>query len=508
MAKKPIAKKGSDAEANGLTNAGGSQSLAPLQIIRTETVISRLPIHNLVKGGTVNIQITQRNENGKVSLHWEVSPSNKYGHPGQLAYKLDTVVINRIIDEIGRPVPRMLKIGTLNRLCGELGSQKNELKRALQQNASTTISAKLAYKGKDGSEKKLEAIFARYSVVFTGETLPSGEKADEIYVIFNEPYLEVLNSAPVRPLSYDYLRQLSPTCQRFYEIVSYRIYAALKYNHPRAKLLYSEYCTYSAQQRHDNFERVRVQMYRVHKPHLESEYLENVEYQAMTDEEGKPDWVIFYVPGAKARAEYDTFNSKQGRNAQTANLPPGSVQPELHSLFKADELTEVPIEMRGEMTAQGLVKHFHLLARRVNGYRPVSRELEQAETILATYGAQQAQFLVEFAVSQAAKTNFKVRQFGAVMQYVDEGSAFYGKRGLAVEATPVKIEKQLNFWEDQDSETQRAEARLTALPADELESRKVSARQSILSKLPSAREWSEDVMEQTVRASLLRELAE
>ncbi len=503
MAKKSITKKGSDSEANALANAGGSQSLAPLQIIRTETVISRLPIHNLVKGGTVNIQITQRNENGKVSLHWEVSPSNKYGHPGQLAYKLDTVIINRIIDEIGRPVPRMLKIGTLNRLCGELGSQKNELKRALQQNASTTISAKLAYKGKDGSEKKLEAIFSRYAVVFTGETLPSGEKADEIYLFFSEPYLEVLNSAPVRPLSYDYLRELSPTSQRFYEIVSYRIYAALKYNHPRAKLLYSEYCTYSAQQRHDNFERVRVQMYRVHKPHLESEYLENVEYESMTDEEGKPDWVIFYVPGAKARAEYDTFNTKQGRAGQGGEIPE-RLLPEVHSLFKPEELTEVP----GEMTAQGLVKHFHLLARRVNAYRPVSRELEQAENILTTYGAQQAQFLVEFAVSQAAKTNFKVRQFGAVMQYLDEGSAFYGKRAWPIEAVPVKPEKQLNFWEEAESETQQVEARLAALPVEELETRKEIARQSILTKLPAAKDWSEDVMEQTVRASLLRELSE
>lgn len=503
MAKKSITKKGSEADANALANVGGSQSLAPLQIIRTETVISRLPIHNLVKGGTVNIQITQRNENGKVSLHWEVSPSNKYGHPGQLAYKLDTVIINRIIDEIGRPVPRMIKIGTLNRLCGELGSQKNELKRALQQNAATTISAKLAYKGKDGAEKKLEAIFARYSVVFTGETLPSGEKADEIYLFFSEPYLEVLNSAPVRPLSYDYLRELSPTCQRFYEIVSYRIYAALKYNHPRAKLLYSEYCTYSAQQRHDNFERVRVQMYRVHKPHLESEYLENVEYQSMTDEEGKPDWVIFYVPGPKARAEYDTFNTKQGRAGQGGEIPE-RLLPEIHSLFKPEELTEVP----GEMSAQGLVKHFHLLARRVKGYRPVSRELEQAENILTTYGAQQAQFLVEFAVSQAVKTNFKVRQFGAVMQYLDEGSAFYGKRAWPIEAVPIKAEKQLNFWEEADTQVQQAEARLAALPEDELESRKDLARQSILSKLPAAKEWSEDVMEQTIRASLLRELSE
>jgi hypothetical protein len=505
-AKKPNKKYKMIGEAVTAVANAESQSLAPLQIIRTETVISRLPIHNLVKGGSVNIQITQRNENGKVSLHWEVSPSNKFGHPGQLAYKLDTIVINRIIDEIGRPVPRMIKIGTLNQLCNELGSQKNELKRSLQQNAATTISAKLQYKGKDGSEKKLEAIFARYSIVFTGETLPTGEKADEIYIIFNEPYLEVLNSAPVRPLSYDYLRELSPTCQRFYEIVSYRIYAALKYNHPKAKLLYSEYCTYSAQQRHDNFERVRVQMYRVHKPHLESGYIEKVEFQMTMDGEGKPDWVIFYIPGAKAKAEYDTFNSKQSRQPQMLQAAAEEDVPQTAPLFEADEL----IESTGEMNATQLVKHFHLLARHVSGYRPASRELEQAEMLLTTYGAPQAQFIVEFAVAQAAKTNFKVRQFGAIMQYLDEGAGYYRKRNPQLnQPTPMSAEeKQLNFWDSQETMEAKAEMKLSALPPAELFARQQAAREQIIAKLPSAREWSEEVMSQTVKAILLREFAE
>jgi hypothetical protein len=34
--------------------------LGPLNIIRTETVLSRLPIHNLSKKGRVNIQITKK----------------------------------------------------------------------------------------------------------------------------------------------------------------------------------------------------------------------------------------------------------------------------------------------------------------------------------------------------------------------------------------------------------------------------------------------------------------
>jgi hypothetical protein len=318
--------------------------LAPLEIIRRESVFENLPFHNLIKGGEINIQITHKNENGKVDLYWEVVPGG-FGRPGQLAYNAETLWINRKIDELGRPVPRIIKLGSLNQICEYLGSNKTELKRALRQNASTTISAKLNYKGNDGRERILESTFTRYSVHFTGETLPSGQKADEVCIVLNEPYLEVLNSAPIRPLNYGYLRELSPTSRRFYEIVSYKIYAAIKYNHPAARLLYSEYCTYSAQRRHLDFERARVQMYRVHKPHLESSYIAKVEFEECTDEEGKPDWVMYYTPGKKAMVEFQTFNRKQD---------PG--QTDIDSDIKTLDVEPASAE---KTDASALVAYFH-----------------------------------------------------------------------------------------------------------------------------------------------------
>jgi hypothetical protein len=53
----------------------------------------------------------------------------------------------------------------------------------------------------DGTEKRIEAGFTRYSLVFTGETLPEGAVADGVYIILNDPYRDVLNTAPVRPLN-------------------------------------------------------------------------------------------------------------------------------------------------------------------------------------------------------------------------------------------------------------------------------------------------------------------
>lgn len=500
-------------------------SLAPLQIIRTETVISRLPIHNLVKGGAINIQISQKNEQGKINLQWEVSPSSRFGHPGQLAYKLDTIVINRLIDEVGRPVPKLLKIGTLNQLSQELGSQKNELKQALRQNAATTISAKLDYKGKDGQERKLEAIFARYSVVFTGETLPTGEKADEIYIIFNDPYLEVLNSAPVRPLNYDYLKELSPTAQRFYEIISYRIYAAIKYQHPTAKLTYSEYCTYSAQRRHQEFERMRVQMYRVHKPHLESQYLDRIEFQEISSTEGGPDWLILYTPGPKAKAEYESFHRKNLGAGKM--LPPESQEPSLmgqpliSSPSEAMPVLQAPVKLSKATSAPDLavqlVQYFHLCARGKSDYVPArtGKEVRQASNLLTLHGESTVRFLIEFATREARKTKFQMRTFGALLQYVDEGLQAYTLEGSPTTlpsstVSPVTPHSHTNALEENSVPPdtyqdiyEQAEKKLQSMPSEELQALYAQVKDKLLTEHAAiVQRFDEGTLEATIRAGM------
>src|SRR5947207_3214887 len=87
--------------------------LGPLSVIRTETVLSRLPIHNLAKKGNVNIQILKTTPAGEVELKWEVSYSDRYGQARQLAYKLDTIVIDQRIEEAGRPLPERICLGSL-----------------------------------------------------------------------------------------------------------------------------------------------------------------------------------------------------------------------------------------------------------------------------------------------------------------------------------------------------------------------------------------------------------
>ncbi|MGH9760773.1 MAG: hypothetical protein ACREDR_39615, partial [Blastocatellia bacterium] len=259
-----------------------SSESGTLNAIRTDTVLSRLPIHNFSKSSRVTIEIDQKNIRGDAQLRWEVSYNERYGPARGLAYKLDTLIINRRIDELrgkGKEIPRLVRLGSLKQICAELGCPVSgpnlkQIRQALMQNASTVINALVHYKDIHGCPSVLEATFTRYSVVLTGQALPeTGERATAVHIHLNEPYHRVISNVPVRPLDYDYQRQLSPATQRWYEIISYRIFAAIKYGKENARITYGEYCMYSATTRTYDNNQMRVQMRRLHEPHLKSGYI-------------------------------------------------------------------------------------------------------------------------------------------------------------------------------------------------------------------------------------------
>jgi hypothetical protein len=289
-----------------------TEELFPVNPIRVETVLSRFPVHRISKRGNIQIEINERGEAGELVTKWEVSHNTKYGQPGALAYKVDTLIVNRRIDEAARPVPETLKLGSLKEIGDELGladsgKNRNDIKRALHQNAGAYITAKRTYKGADGVERTAEISDTRYGIIFTGEKFPDGRRADAVYLILHRAYREIINTAPIRPLDYYYLRDLSPGAQRFYELISYQIYAALKNERPRARVLYSYYCMRAPQIRYFDYDHVKKQMYKLQAPHKKSGYISEVELRETRDVDGRPDWEMFYTPGRKARAEFRSF---------------------------------------------------------------------------------------------------------------------------------------------------------------------------------------------------------
>ena len=441
---------------------------APLSILRTETVLSRLPIHNLTTGGPVTIRITRTNAQGALDLRWAVSYNAYYGPPRHLAYKLDTIVINQLLDAVPRPLPRVLKLGSLRQIGMLLdvqvsGRQYAHLKSALHQNASAYIVAYLRYRGRDGRERTLNTGFTRYSVIFTGESLPDGTQADAVYLVLSEPYLDLLNHAPVRPLDYAYLKVLTPTAQRFYELLSYKMFAVLKYRYPQATLRYADYCLLSTQQRYTRFDQVKKQMYKVHQPHLTAGYVVQVRYEATTDVDGQPDWLLHYTPGPKARAEYGAFTHQPGAEAAAARtLPatprdtPGTAAPE----------TEVRL-----VQAHALVTAFYQRFYGLTQVIPLPKELEHATALLAQHGAAKAHFLLAFAQQAAAETHYQPQVLGGILHYLPRALAAYDAQAArAIQAATQRAAADERTWHERYLEWRQHELRRlrAALPPAKL----------------------------------------
>ena len=332
-----------------------------LAVLRTETALSRFPMHRLTKGKMVQIEI----KNQASAVYWKLSHNSDYGQPGALAYKLDSLFINRRIEEAGRPTPKIIRLGSLREVAMEmgLGTNTNAVKEALLQNATASITAKISYRTQDGAEQWLEAVFNRYSVVFTGEKFPQGGTADAVYLVLNDIYQQILSTAIYRPLDYDYMKSLPPIAQRFYEIVSYQIYAAVRHDNPRAKLLYSEYCLLSTATRYLDFDHVKKQMYKVLRPHTQSGYIAKVEYESLTNEQGENDWWMYYTPGPNAGREYHAFTGvgkirKPGKTRKPTKTPkPNKTKKKTESSdlalpFPNEAPLSAPDEIESQLIAQ------------------------------------------------------------------------------------------------------------------------------------------------------------
>lgn len=347
------------------------EKFTPKDIIRTETALSRFPVHRLSKKGSISISIKVAKPNGELKTQWKVSYNSEYGQPSPLAYKLDTLIVNRRIEEEGKPLPRLIRLGSLTEIAHLMGTGEkntNAVKKALLQNAFAAITAKFTYKTKSSGEAFAEIADTRYGVIFTGEKLPSGEKADAVYIILHDIYREILNNAIDRPLDYEYMQELTPGAQRFYELLSYQMYAALK-NRTSAKMLYSEFCMYAPQTRYYDWDHIKKQMYKLHRPHLASQYIEEIQFEKILGEGGQSDWLMIYVPGIRAKGQHVSFQRKpvpRIKHSERSATQPSFLPEEKPELFPEPVLTFAPEEEQlvsnliqfgvGETKARSLVK--------------------------------------------------------------------------------------------------------------------------------------------------------
>jgi hypothetical protein len=274
-----------------------------INFVRVETLLRKYPMHVLQKGSkATELVISDVDAEGQEVIKWCVKFKAEEGAPGELAYRIDRLIIDKCL-EAHREIPNVLRLGTLGDICKVLdippsGKNMRNIKSALLQLQGTRI---------DIANDLGEGRFYRYpSIMFTGDKRSDGTRSDAIYLEISTAYQAILRRSSRRPLDYDYIGTLPPAASRLYELVSSRIFAALQKGgrNLEARILYSEFCELSALTRYEIYKSMAFQMKRIHKPHIESSYISGVTYDARTDKRGRPDWMMIYTPGDKARREF------------------------------------------------------------------------------------------------------------------------------------------------------------------------------------------------------------
>jgi len=277
-------------------------------------------------------------------------------------------------------------------------------------------------------------------------------------------------------------------------------------------------------------------MYFVHKPHLRSGYLKSVQFDETTDAEGNPDWIMYFTPGPKAHAEYRAFNRKQlahgetiiieeeielvpskreDRGAVPPRTPDQSPQQPALPLQASGPTPELPPHpevgewptLQPELSPLQLVQYFHTRARGKDSYEPHgTKEVDQAASLSARYGEEKARFIVDFAIQEAQKTNFKMRTFGALFQYVSDALAEWDYQEIERERVHKLQARVAEETRQQEDEQRGGEELLEQLSPDQFQTLYDVERQRLFERLPQAAQWESPVLEATIRAALINRL--
>ena len=376
---------------------------------RVEAVLSKLPIHILNNDEDIDsIKIE------KAGLSWEVSPG-RWGMPGSLAYKIDCIFINHRIDQNRPTLPKVIKLGSAREILRELNMAENgtniaAVKRALRQNASAFIQAEIPYR-ENGKVGSFQFEGTRYVLVFQNQVLPDDTKADSIYIVFHDVFLQFLRSAPVRPISSTYLKHLSgsPFSQRLYEILRFQFYGAFQQRRPYAVLRYSDYCIQAPLPRRLDKNLIKQQMRRIHKPHITSRYIRRVDYEPIGDSD-YTDFNIKYYPGILARQEYDLFCRK--------SLP--VPEPIGRGLFNSISLTSDQQMPEALTPSQELVAEFQALRFGGVQKRIAKSEERFASGLIERWGVGAAKEIVMTAYMRAEGAGSKPAYLTGLGRFIEE----------------------------------------------------------------------------------------
>jgi len=166
---------------------------------------------------------------------------------------------------------------------------------------------------------------------------------------------------------------------------------------------------------------------------------------------------------------------------------------------------------RQAQEAEELVQHFHKIFHGVDNHSPQSREISQAIHLISQYGLETSQWIVDFTRGEAAKTNYPIQHFGAVLNYASRAVSHLDRCRQEEERAKKAIEHQTRQLEEEQVSRAKGEARLAALTPEQYQARFEQTKAAVLREHPFlASRWEAGVgakiQEEMIRSRMVRDL--
>jgi hypothetical protein len=311
-----------------------------------------LPFFNLTvrrKGIPKVIKYSGRDDAGR-PIRWEVyqDTSEEIGAPAVEAHEVWYLLVKPSIDGQRRAdgtIPEIIPLGGIRDCLRKVGwtiggFQARELIKSLTQISFAGCVADLwvptGERDEAGKERflQIKGRFSRLSVYAIGEYhLTAQELAeskfdfdleDILYIRLDPLEAKLQQLQDQRILDNQYLFSLKPAARRWYELMAAKIFGVVSNKGTFCEIRYSWYTQqHHTLKRYVEHKRVRFQMDRVIKDHIESGYIAKAEYRAVKEPDQLIDYIIRYYPGPGATASMDRVQTHlRQRKASRQRLSP------------------------------------------------------------------------------------------------------------------------------------------------------------------------------------------
>ena len=291
---------------NGLTQLLPDETLQQ-NIIQYEFNLLNRPLFFVDKkseGKMKEINIPIKTEAGVG--HWIVSPTMKLGAGGPFE-DMVLLILNKIINELPRPVSNPINIGSLRQILSLMdygddngGWGYTRVKTAIRRMVHLAISHKFSFYDKKLGKYMTDAdgeFHILDQCLFIGEPMPAGGVSEHNLIWMSSTLLKSINSRYVGPVDLDFYNNLRPLSRALFKILQV-VFFAMKGEGFFAQFCYSTICARTTIKRQTIMSLAQRKLEDAHEELRVKGFLKTYRWEKIKGE--KKDWKIKYWPGPLA----------------------------------------------------------------------------------------------------------------------------------------------------------------------------------------------------------------